>query len=110
LSESLTENTTYQLRDIQTVVENQYLPMQINHIESMISIYITEEEVVDFKTACSADESRFNHFFHAMLDQGIYLPPSPSETWFLADSLTKDLLDQTIEAADKSLHIVKEAL
>src|SRR5699024_11912844 len=54
------------------------------------------------------DESRFKHFFHAMLDQGIYLPPSPFETWFLADSLTKDLLDQTIEAADKSLHIVKE--
>src|SRR5699024_5780452 len=94
----LEEKTTYLLRGLQTVVENHNLPVQITHIGSMISICFTGEEVGDFKTACSADESRFKHFFHAMLDQGIYLPPSPFETWFLADSLTKDLLDQTIEA------------
>jgi glutamate-1-semialdehyde 2,1-aminomutase len=41
-----------------------------------------------------------------MLKRGIYLPPSPFESWFLANSLTYEMLDKTI-AADESLGVAK---
>lgn len=73
----------------------------------MLSIFFTEEEVINFETANTTYQELFNAFFHAMLENGIYLPPSPFESFFLANSLTEDMLDQTIEAADKS---IKKAL
>jgi glutamate-1-semialdehyde 2,1-aminomutase len=45
---------------------------------------------------------RFNRFFHAMLEQGIYLPPSAFESWFLNNALTTRDLDETIEAASQA--------
>src|SRR5699024_623357 len=51
----LEEKTTYLLRGLQTVVENHNLPVQINHIGSMIRIYFTEDVDVDYKTDYSVD-------------------------------------------------------
>ena len=45
----------------------------------------------------------FNKFFHAMLNRGIYLPPSAFESWFLSNALSKKDLDNTIDAAKESL-------
>ena len=69
----------------------------------MISVFFTEEEVIDFKTANTTNQSLFKAFFHEMLHRGIYLPPSPFESWFLANSLSQDMLDKTIAASDKSI-------
>ena len=75
----------------------------INRFGSMISIHFSDHPVTDFATAASANNDLFKKFFHAMLDQGIYLPPSAFESWFLNNALTYADLDKTIEATHLAL-------
>ena len=70
----------------------------------MISIHFIDHPVTDFASAASANNKFFNQFFHAMLDRGIYLPPSAFESWFLNNALSYADLDETIEAAKQSLN------
>ena len=65
----------------------------------MISLHFSDQPVKDFETSSLSNMDRFNLFFHSMLEQGIYLPPSPFESWFLNNALTTRDLDETIEAA-----------
>jgi glutamate-1-semialdehyde 2,1-aminomutase len=75
----------------------------INRMGSMISVHFSKKPVQNFDDAAAADNQFFNKFFHAMLQEGIYLPPSAFESWFLSNALSYEDLDKTIEAADKVL-------
>ncbi len=101
--DELEEKTTYLFSGLKDVFAKNDVPAQLNRVGSMMSVFFTEQEVVDFKTANTTDQKLFKEFFHQMLENGIYLPPSPFESFFLANSLTEDMLDKTIEAADKSI-------
>jgi glutamate-1-semialdehyde 2,1-aminomutase len=69
----------------------------------MITVFFTGETVTDFETANRNDQEVFKQFFHGMLKRGVYLPPSPFESWFLSKSLTYEQLDKTVVAAKESL-------
>jgi glutamate-1-semialdehyde 2,1-aminomutase len=85
------------------VLKDSGSPYVINQLGSMISIHFSQQPVVDFSSAAAADNSKFNRFFHAMLNRGIYLPPSAFETWFLSGALSKKDMDDTIDAARAAL-------
>lgn len=104
--DQLEEKTTYLFNGLEEVFDKWDVPVHINRVGSMISVFFTEAEVTDFKTANTTDQYMFKSFFHEMLKRGIYLPPSPFESWFLANSLTQDMLDKTVAAADKSVEAV----
>jgi glutamate-1-semialdehyde 2,1-aminomutase len=78
-------------------------PYVINRLGSMISVHFSEKPVTDFGSAASADNAFFNRFFHAMLQKGVYLPPSAFESWFLNNALSYEDLDATIRASAESL-------
>jgi glutamate-1-semialdehyde 2,1-aminomutase len=99
----LEENTTYLKDGLQRVLSAATTPFVINQFGSMISVHFSAHEVTDFVTAVSANNEVFKQFFHAMLNRGIYLPPSPFESWFLNNALTTADLDKTIEAAAESI-------
>jgi len=101
--QQLEEKGNYLKEGLEKVLKEADLPFVINHLGSMISIHFSDHPVVDFASAASANNTLFNKFFHAMLDRGIYLPPSAFETWFLSNALTNDDLDRTIVAAKESL-------
>lgn len=101
--DELEEKTTYLFTGLKEVFAKHEVPVQLNRVGSMLSVFFTEEEVVDFETAKITNQELFKPFFHAMLENGVYLPPSPFESFFLANSLTKEMLNNTIEAADKSI-------
>jgi len=65
---------------------------------SFLSVFFTEEPVTDFASARSSDTWRFPPFFHALLDGGVYAPPSAFETWFVSAALDDDAFE-TIAAA-----------
>ncbi len=73
----------------------------INQLGSMISIHFGEHEVTDFKTASECNIPLFNKFFHHMLNEGIYLPPSAYESWFLSIAITESEIEKTIDAINK---------
>ncbi len=98
------EDKTVYLRDgLNKVLKAWGQPYVINQLGSMISIHFSDHPVIDFATAASANNARFNQFFHAMLNRGIYLPPSAFESWFLNNALSYADLDETIKAAKESL-------
>lgn len=83
------------------VLKGRDIPFQINRLGSMISLHFTEHAVVDFETAAFGNNPRFNSYFHGMLNEGIYLPPSAFESYFLNDALSYEDIDKTIDAFHK---------
>ena len=72
----------------------------IQRASSMFSIRFAEGEGRNFADMQAAETFRFTPFFHALLDNGIYVAPSPFETWFVSDALN-DADFELIEAALK---------
>ncbi|MDB5223314.1 MAG: hemL [Chitinophagaceae bacterium] len=96
----LDEKCSYLAKGLHEVFEKKRMKHRINRLGSMISIHFCDHEVIDFDSASKADIPVFNKFFHHMLENGIYLPPSAYESWFLSNALTYDDLDATIQAAN----------
>ncbi len=71
---------------------------QINRVGSMISVHFCPEPVVDFDSAKAGDNDTFKKFFHHMLDNGVYLPPSAYETWFLCTEIGDEEIEKTLNA------------
>ena len=97
----LAEKTERLELGLNTVLENKGIPYQINRLGSMISLHFTEQPVIDFETAAMGDNERFNSYFHGMLNEGIYLPPSAFESYFLNDALSLEDIDKTIHSFQK---------
>ncbi len=94
----LEKKTQYLKEGMEKVLEKKGFPFVINHFGSMLSVHFSEQPVKDFAAASACDLERFKKFFHSMLDQGIYLPPSAFESWFLNNAISFRDLDETIEA------------
>ena len=77
--------------------------IRLNRVGSMFTLFFTDQDVFDFHSAKTCDMHRFNSFFHSMLEQGIYLPPSQFEAAFISTAHTEADIDRTIEAAAKAL-------
>ena len=78
------------------------VPARLNRAGSMFTLFFTDRDVFDFESAKTSDMHRFNRFFHAMLDQGVFLPPSQFEAAFISAAHTAADIDLTIEAAVKA--------
>ena len=104
----LEEKGKYLNAGLKKVLEETGLPFVINQLGSMISVHFSKNPVVDFATASAANNAFFNKFFHAMLNRGVYLPPSAFESWFLSNALTQEDLDATIRAAKESMKEIAE--
>lgn len=92
----ITERIEEGLREI---LEETDLPWTINRLGSMISVHFCENEVKDYTTAAEGNNDYFKQFFHGMLNEGVYLPPSAFETWFISNEITESELEHTLYAA-----------
>lgn len=77
------------------------IPVQINRIGSMMSVFFTEQEVYNYETAHTANEERFRKYYLGMLERGIYLPPSQFEGLFMSTAHTNEQIEKTIKAVDE---------
>ena len=103
---SLQDKTTYLANGINKILQQISIPYQLNKMGSMISLHFTDEPVVDFKTSQKGDNEYFKRYFHAMLANGVYLPPSAYESYFLNDAITYEDLDYTIHSLSKVLDFI----
>jgi glutamate-1-semialdehyde 2,1-aminomutase len=90
-------------RGLMRVAADAGAAVRVNRVGSMFTLFFTDLEVFDFTSAKTCDTSRFTRFFQAMLEQGIYLPPSQFEAAFLSAAHTEHDIDKTIEAAARAL-------
>ena len=80
--------------------------LQVNRFGSMINPFFSKNRVVDFKTAQTSDTEKFKTFFWSMIQNGVFLPPSQFEAWFLSTALSnKDLkiIEKAIYAAMQAI-------
>jgi glutamate-1-semialdehyde 2,1-aminomutase len=75
------------------------VPVQVNRVGSMLTVFFSEKPVFDAASARAASTRRFSAFFHALLDAGVYLPPSQFEAAFLSTAHTEDDVEATLRAA-----------
>jgi len=75
------------------------IPVTVNVQTGMLTVFFTNGPVRDLHSARESDTGHFARFFHAMLENGVYIPPSQFEAWMLSSSHTEELIDRTIEAA-----------
>ena len=74
------------------------IPVTINRMGSMFTVFFTPGPVYDFATANRSDTERFGQFFRSMLSRGINLPPSQFEAWFLSFAHNDSDLEKTLDA------------
>ncbi|GAA3876837.1 glutamate-1-semialdehyde 2,1-aminomutase [Streptomyces sedi] len=76
---------------------------------NMFSVFFTDAEVTDFATAKAQQTYRFTAFFHAMLERGVYLPPSAFEAWFVSMAHDERALERIAEALPAAARAAAEA-
>jgi glutamate-1-semialdehyde 2,1-aminomutase len=100
---ALEEATQHLARGLQEALRQGNVPGQVNAVTGMLTLFFTDVSVTTLDNAQTADTDRYARFFHAMLDRGIYLPPSQFEAWMLSAAHTEEIINQTIETATDAL-------
>jgi glutamate-1-semialdehyde 2,1-aminomutase len=98
--EALNAKGVYLREKMHEVFTRKGIAHTINQLGSMISVHFCEDAVVDFQTASKGNNDTFKKFFHHLLDNGIYLPPSAFESWFLSIALSDGDMNKTIAACE----------
>jgi glutamate-1-semialdehyde 2,1-aminomutase len=83
------------------------VPVAVNQIGSMVGMFFSNKPVLNYTDATASDTGAFGRFFHAMLDQGVHLPPSQFEAFFVSQAHSEDVIDATIKAASRAFEAVK---
>jgi glutamate-1-semialdehyde 2,1-aminomutase len=73
----------------------------------MMSVHFAEYPIVDFTAASGANNELFKRFFHAMLERGVYLPPSAFESWFISHAITTEDIEFTVSAAKAAMQAIR---
>lgn len=83
------------------------LPFVFHRAGSMFCLFMTTREVYDLKTSTAASMELFRPFFRSLLDQGVYIAPSPYETGFISTAHSEDDIDATVAAMRRALHVIR---
>jgi len=90
---------------LEKILSRRRAKARVQRVGSMWTLFFTEREVVDWESAASGDRERYGRFFHAMLERGIALAPSPFEAAFLSAAHTREDVATTVAAADAALEV-----
>ena len=96
---TLLDRTATTLREmVGKALADEGVPHRIQHAGNMFSVFFVDADVRDFTGAQQQDLGQFAAFFHAMLAEGVYLPPSAYETWFLSAAHDDAALERIADA------------
>ncbi len=100
---TLEKNTARLTFELEGLLRQASIPGVINRVGSMFTLFFSERPVTDYASAKGSDTRRFAAFFGALLDRGVYLPPSQFEAAFVSAAHTDEVLNQTLEAVRGAL-------
>ena len=79
------------------------LPLRVADAPGLVTLFFSRDPVEDFAGATACDSEAHARFCRAMLDRGIYPPPSQFEAWFVSLAHTEEAIERTLEAASEAL-------
>ena len=82
------------------------IPARVNRVGSLLTVFFTGDPVTDMDSASATDRDRFGRFFHAIVVEGVYLPPSQFEAWFVSLAHSDQDIADTISAAKRALSAI----
>ena len=101
--DELAARTTTLLNGLQERANQAGIPFTANQVGAMFGCFFTEEKQVShFSQVMSCDTERFKHYFHSMLDNGVYLAPSAFEAGFVSSAHGDKEIQLTLDAAEKA--------
>lgn len=99
--DQLTSKTAELAGSLRDILQEKGLPVHLNTISSIFTLFFTSDKVKDFDSAKKSDQNLFKQFYNQMRDQGIYLAPSGFECAFNSFAHGPDEWEKTLEAARK---------
>ena len=99
--DELERKTALLEKSLKEVFKASAVPVRINRAGSMISIHFSEKRVVDYASAAVANNDLFKKYFHHCLANGIYLPPSAFESWFVSHAIGNEDIEHTIQVTEE---------
>ncbi len=99
--ESLEEKGSWLARELAGAAGRRGVPVTINRVGSMLTVFCTTGPVTSLEEAKAADLGRFSRFFQGLLAEGVYLPPSQFEAWFVSTAHRQEDLESTVAAVER---------
>ncbi|QHJ11846.1 Glutamate-1-semialdehyde 2,1-aminomutase [Paraglaciecola mesophila] len=104
LYDELSDATKTLAEGIKTIANGLGIPMSVNYAGSMFGLFFTDvERVTNYQQAINCNTEQFNHFYHGMLENGVYLAPASYEAGFVSAGHTPEIIQQTLQIAEKVL-------
>lgn len=88
---------------IQNILDDNGLDFKVVGLSSMFQLYFTDKEVYDYNSAKSADTEKFNQYFHILLKNGVFIPPSQFECCFISSMHDGEDIQKTLDAIETAL-------
>ena len=100
--ETLTAQTKKLVQGLEERAAKANIPLTTNQVGAMFGFFFTEDKNIStFEQVTACDAERFKKFYHAMLNEGVYLAPSSYETGFVSSAHTDEDIIKTLDAAEK---------
>ncbi len=89
---------------VSALLKEKGIPHTYNRVGSMFTFFLgTQEKVTDYRSALKSDTSLFGKFFNSLLKNGVLIPPSQFEAWFLSVVHNEEILNEALERIEKAI-------
>ena len=104
--QQLEKNSNELQHRLERAAEEEECELKMNRVGSMLGLFFTDRDVVDYSSAKSSNTDRYRVFFHTMLNHGIYIPPSAFETIFISAAHSLTDIEMCAKAAKDGFRMV----
>ena len=113
-SKNIYENLNKKTKDIASFIkryaDRKKIPVHVNQVGSMFTVFFSQYPVTDYFSATQSNTKRYATFFHTLLKNGVYLPPSQYEAAFVSAAHTTSHLKAAKQAFGKALDVIASLL
>ncbi|MBQ0755442.1 MAG: glutamate-1-semialdehyde 2,1-aminomutase [Gammaproteobacteria bacterium] len=105
--DTLASRTTKLVEGLEAIARESGIAFTTNQVGAMFGLFFTDQtQVKSFEQVMKCDSEKFNRFFHAMLDRGVYLAPSAFEAGFVSIAHTDEVIEETLKAAHQAFSVI----
>jgi len=97
-------------RGIEDILQDAALEYKVAGLSSMFQLYFTVDEVWNYAQAKSADTEKFSQYFHILLENGVFIPPSQFECCFISSLHSTENISKTLEVMEEGIKTVKRKI